>query len=84
MTHSDHAAVRAAERYGVHATPEQWTRAVLDIIDAVAGDAVNAVLLRRRRTDREEWLVRLAGEPLIAIYRPETATIITVLPYGAR
>jgi hypothetical protein len=73
-----HAAERAAERYGLTPTEADWSQCVLDIIDTVGGDRCAALLLRIFVDDKERWLVHLAGEEVVAIYDPNTATIITV------
>lgn len=74
-----HAAERAWERYGIVPTEAEWARAVADIISVVAGGGGPAILLRRD-SDGERWLVRVAGEPVVAIYQPRAALIVTLLP----
>jgi hypothetical protein len=79
---SIHAKDRAFERYGVSSPNRAWRTAFLDITDCVLGLAQRAMLLRRDPvTGVESWLVRVDGEPLIAVYKPEDAIIIRVLPY---
>jgi hypothetical protein len=74
-----HAAQRAAERYGFTPTREDWRQAFLDITDAATGARNSAVLLRRYFDGIERWTVRLAGRPVIAVYNPLEALIITIL-----
>lgn len=78
-----HAAERAAQRYGVTATKHDWKQAVLDIIGAVAGDRpAKAMLLGRDQRHTERWGVTICGRAMVAIYDPEAAAIITVIPWG--
>ena len=75
-----HAIDQAHRRYGIIATAEDWDRARFDIIARVAGAGNDALLLRYEPNGTERWLVRVAGQPVIAIYRAEHAVIMTVLP----
>ena len=61
MGFTTHAAERAAERYGLTPTRAEWSRAVLDIIDTIAGDSCAANLVAIKPGGKEEWLVNLAG-----------------------
>lgn len=84
MPFTTHAAKRAAERHGLTPSEPEWSRCVLDIIESCAGDAKSAVLLRRFSDGIERWLVRLCGEPVIAVYNPKYALIITITPAKPR
>jgi hypothetical protein len=81
-----HAIERIGERYGLAPTAEQWRDAVLDIIGTVAGDQPAAVMLQKQvpggRT--EQWLVRISGVQVVAVYAPAEATIVTVQPRGSK
>jgi len=79
-----HAAERAAERYGLTPTESEWSRCVLDIIESCAGDAQSAMLLRRFSDGIERWLVRLCGQPIVAVYNPRHALSITITPANPR
>lgn len=80
MSFTTHAAERAAERYGLNPTAADWSRAVLDIIDSCAGDTRAATRLAAMPHGVERSLVRLGDCPVIAIYAPENALIITLTP----
>ena len=80
MGFTTHAAERAAERYGLTPTRAEWSRAVLDIIDTIAGDSRAASLVAIKPGGKEEWLVNLAGSAVLAIYAPSTAVIVTLRP----
>lgn len=84
MSHTTHAAERAAERYGLTPTADDWFRALLDIIESCAGEARTATRLAVQDHGTERWLVCLAGVPVIAIYRPDAAAIITLAPPVSR
>lgn len=79
MPFTRHAAERAAERYGVVPSVEEWGQAILDITDTVLGLRSGAILLARKGA-MERWLVRIGGAAMIAIYDPSQAAIITVQP----
>lgn len=76
--HSTHAAERAAERYGIEASAAEWRALVLDIIDTVAGDRTAATLVRKGEDGKELWLARLAGRPVIALYAPDSAVVVSL------
>ena len=80
---ADHARSRAAERYGIHATIDEWRRAVMDIMDAVSGAAARATLLARLPAERERWLVRLGTRAIVVVYLPRAALIVTAIPHHA-
>ena len=82
VTH--HAVAQAAARYGIAPAWEEWERARQAIIAAVLRESSDAVLLKRGDDGGERWLVRLGDDPVIAIYRPEDALIVTVLPADAK
>ena len=84
MNASKHAVERALTRYGITAPAEAWRALLLDILDAAEGATGSAVLLRREAAGVERWLARLGETPVIAVYNPERALIMTVLPQGAR
>lgn len=79
MSYTNHALQRTAERYGIEATYEEWRGLLLDIWAAVEG-AGTAMLLGRTRHGRERWLGRLGVTPVIAVYDPVDARVLTVLP----
>lgn len=84
MYFSTHAAERAAERYGIVVSQAEWSRAILDIIDTVAGDAKAAVLVAHLPAGKEKWAVRLGSTPVLAVYAPDQATIVTVTPVASQ
>lgn len=79
MNATAHALLRAAERYGIDASAADWRGLLLDIWAAVEG-AGTAMLLRRNADGIERWLGRLGATPVIAVYDPTQARILTVLP----
>lgn len=78
MPFTTHAADRAAERFGLSPSEEDWTQTVLDIIDTVDGARQAALLLRTFSDGIERWLVKLCGRQVVAVYDPSQAVIITV------
>lgn len=81
MVRTEHAELRAKERYGITATDGQWSQALLDILDTVSGDRQAALLVAHdKRTKRERWLVHLGGVQVVACYIPKAALIVSVLP----
>lgn len=78
--HTDHARDRALERCGITVTDAEWTKAVADIMEVVAGLGSKAMMLHRFQDGHERWLVRLGTWPARVIYDPVSAVIVTVLP----
>lgn len=78
MAYTTHAVERAAERYGLEPTEADWSQAVLDIIDTVAGDRRAAILLRVFANGFERWLLKLCGADVVVVYNPVQALIVTV------
>lgn len=83
MVRTEHAELRAKERYEITATDGQWAQALLDILDTVSGDRQAAILVAYdKKTKRERWLVHLGGVQVVACYSPKAALIVSVLPLG--
>lgn len=81
----EHAARRAAERYGAQLAAEDFSAMAMDIIATVAGERRAAALLHRTTPEREIWLVRMPGGPAVrVVYAPASAVIVSVLPPGYR
>lgn len=80
---TNHAIEQAAARCGVVASAEEWEAARQAIIASVLGEPSGAMRLKVRADGSERWLVNLAGRAVLAVYDPERALIITVLPDGA-
>jgi hypothetical protein len=70
---SHHARVRILERYGFIPTELEWMIAFLDVTD-------QRTILTRRERDREYHYVRIGVQIVRAVYCPESAQFITVLP----
>ena len=64
---SHHAQSRAAERYGIPATPAIWADAVLRILDAVEGKP-RALLLRRYNSGIELWQCCRCQTPPLGVW----------------
>jgi hypothetical protein len=79
-----HAETRVWQRYGVAPTRRQWDEAVQHIIGRVIGEKRPAMRLRTMENGREEWIVRVAGIAVRAVYCPRGAVILTVLPKPGR
>lgn len=79
-----HAEVRVWQRYGVAPSRREWDEAVQHIIGRVIGEDRPAVRLRLFDNGREEWIVRVAGVAVRAVYCPLGAVILTVLPAPGR
>jgi hypothetical protein len=76
-----HARLRAWERYGLDPTADDWRDAWLEITASVLReDGAGALLMARLPDASEIWIVRLCARTVVVLYRPDTATIITVLP----
>ena len=77
--HTTHAADRALERHGLTPMAAEWNNTALTIMDNVAGKRSPAMLLRKSG-GVERWLVRLADFPVVVVWCPLSAEIVTVLP----
>ena len=74
------AADSAIARMGLQATHRDWREAFLAITGAVLGEATGAQFAGMSWREREAWNWRLGGVPVVLIYDPARATIVTVLP----
>lgn len=83
MRATRHAIDRAAERYGVTATEDDFAVLVCDLLDTLTGVRASAVRLRRLPSGLEHWLARLCGVAVIVVYAPDLARVLTVLPESA-
>ena len=79
-----HAAMRAAERYGIIVTGGTIADVIVDITDTILGLRHAAILASRQHDGRERWIVRLNGVAVPVIYCPLTAAIVTVLESATR
>lgn len=81
-----HAVQRAWERYGIDASPGDWLQAFLDITGVMLGEVPpRAILLAHKHAlGGERWAVRLGRHSVIAVYEPDRAQIVTVLPMRDR
>jgi hypothetical protein len=75
---TDHAVIRAQERYGLVVTDADMLACVTDIIDSV--DHIPRAILLVRFSQYEIWWAHLKGVEVRVCYCPLTARIISVLP----
>ncbi len=81
---SHHARERAISRYGLDASDAEWWRLVADILDTATGERTAALLLARLPHGNERWLARLGTTPIVAVWSPNDAIVVTVLPTTPR
>lgn len=81
---TQHATDRAASRYGLQPNETDWRNALLAITGAVLHEPSAAYLMARNQDGTERWIVQLGAAAVIALYDPERALVITLLPKGAR
>ena len=79
-----HAVDRADNRFGLEPTPQEWRQLLLDIIEAAGQIGAPRAILLRRAPPAEHWACRIAGCPVVAVYRPDLACIITLVPFARR
>jgi hypothetical protein len=81
---TDHAVARASDRFGIEPTPFEWRQLLLDIIDAAGCIGLPRAILLRRESDTEHWAALIKRCPVVAVYHPDTACIITLTPFARR
>ncbi|HKS70361.1 MAG TPA: hypothetical protein VJQ45_08070 [Ktedonobacterales bacterium] len=78
--YTDHAVERAAERYGIVATDEEWEAAADAILTARRGERAAAVLMMRLNNGHaEHWGVRIGERAVIAVLLCKELRIVTIL-----
>lgn len=71
---TEHAVIRAAERYGLDPSDEEWGSAMSDIVNGRS-------LLTAVAEGRERHVVTLCGTPVRAVWEPVSCTLVTLLPW---
>lgn len=75
---TEHADIRAHERFGIEATAADWRAAVLSIWNTLAGETPTALFLGVIADGKEAWGLHLGGHDVRVVYDPATACIVTV------
>ena len=73
-------AQRDAEAAGLAPVPGEWRSALLDILDAAEGTPSAARFIGCGYAGRELYAVTLCGRIVRAVYSPEAALIVALLP----